>query len=145
MHTAAQAAVEPVLSPKCLANHAVQQEIPPQRPKLFFPVIHDSPDPTASESGHDPIQFLRFHGLHSPKPAGQNLSVTAVGTEAEVILIQAIGLSHIGRLLTDPQMRGTGMGIGYSLVFAGRLDEIEHGLKLTDITHVTVNVNQVFF
>ena len=54
-------------------------------------------------------------------------------------------LKLAGEFLTDPQMRGTGMGIGYSLVFAGRLDEIEHGLKLTDITHVTVNVNQVFF
>ena len=54
------------------------------------------------------------------------------------------GLADSGRLLTDAQMGRAGMGVGYAAVFAGGLDGLDHGLKLTQDQHIAVNVEELF-
>ena len=69
--------------------------------------------------------------------------MTAVRTESEVVVVEAVSLTDSGRFLTERKVSGTGVVVFNAVVDALCLYLVEHSLKLADYRHIAINVYKV--
>ena len=62
----------------------------------------------------------------------------AMASEYEVIRVQVVSHSDSGSLLAGRKVGRARIAISHAIVAAGSLHEVEHGLELTDVAHVTI-------
>ena len=68
----------------------------------------------------------------------------AVRTERKVVLIQQVSLTDTSCFLTGGQVGRAGIGVVDAVVRTLGLNEVQHGLELTQDGHITEDTNQVF-
>ena len=67
----------------------------------------------------------------------------AVATEAEVVLVEQVGLTDRTGLFADVQVRRTGVGDVNAVVAALGLDAAEHGLELADDGDIAPDADKI--
>ena len=93
---------------------------------------------------HNIHQLLVGHLVDGGQSLSQNFGVAAVRTECEVVLVQQVCLTDASCFLADRQVSGTGIGMVDAVVTTLGLDRVQHGLELTQNSHITENADQVF-
>ena len=145
MHRTAQSLVKTVLSAKRLRHHSIQQEIDTHFLGVFGGILNDIVRIPAEEALHNLHHFVVIDDFNGAEAARYNLAVAPVGAEGSVVQRQIKRLAHISRLLSDAQMSRTGMIVVHTLILCLRLDLVKHGLKLTHIPHIAINVQKLLF
>ena len=144
VHGAAQAAVEAGLAGEDLGHGAVEQEVDGDvLDAVVGLVLDDRIGLAVQEVLHDVQKLLVGQLFDGGKALGQDVGVGAVGAEDEVVHIQVEGFADGGRLLAHGQVRRAGMVVGNALVFAGLLDQVDHGFELAQGQHVAIDVDKL--
>ncbi len=145
MHGAAETAVKAVLASECFAGHPIEDKVASDLAKRFSAVADNLHDLAAVEVFHDGLQLVFGKRFDSSHRAGNDLAVASVRAEGCVVNGKIISLADVSGFLSDAEVRRTRMIVSGALIFAGRLDQIDHGLKLADIEHVFVDLDKVGF
>jgi len=137
VHGTTQAFVKTGFTGKDFGQCAVDQKAAGQFLGGAFEVFADNlEDGAAEEVFHDGLQVGIVRLVDGAHTFGQDFAVAAVATENEIVDAQGKGHTDSGRFLSNGQVGGAGVVIGYSLVFAFGFYQVEHGLELTDQHHV---------
>ena len=74
---------------------------------------------------------------------GEYLAVAAVRAECQIVYIKRVSLADRRSLLSDGQVRRTGVVVCNAVVLALGLDLVEHRLELADDAHIAVDAQQI--
>ena len=146
MHGSAQTAVEAGGTCEYLCQCAVEQEVDGQVANvalLLLSAFYNLQDGTAEEFLHDVIQLFLRQLVNGGQTLCDDLAVATVRTEGEVVDVQAVSLTNGGSFLTDGQMCRAGVVVLDAVVFALDLDVVEHGLELTDDSHIAIDAEEI--
>ena len=81
--------------------------------------------------------------LDCGKPFGKDFAVASVRAEDPVVGVEQISLTNCGRLLTDRKMCWSRMTVFNSVIFARRLDAVDHHFEFADDKHISVNPQEI--
>ncbi len=69
----------------------------------------------------------------------------AMASEYEVVGVQGVGHANGRCLLPCGKVGRPRVIVRHSIVAASSLHEVEHGLELTDVAHVAIYAQKIFF
>ena len=145
VHGAAQTLGEAGFAGKQLGYNAVEEE--GARHFLnglkFAVVFHNAKGGAVPGGLHDAHQLFVAELFNAGKPFCQNVGMGAVRTEDKIVFVKKISLTYRSRLLADAEVSGAGMTVMYAVVFAGGFDEVDHGLKLADNSHIVIDTQEI--
>ena len=127
---------------KCSIEQEVFREVF-HRSVGFHILFHDGKNGSVKEVFHDGIEFLVIQFVNGREPFCENFAVRTVGTERQIVDIQAVRLPDSGSFLTDGKMSRTGVVICHSVVFRLYFDFIQHGFEFPDRSHIMINPEEI--
>ena len=98
---------------------------------------------SAPELVHNLLEFLLrkdFDGAHT---LGEDFAVGTMGTEDEVVGVEGVCHTDSGSLLAHGKVGRSRVVVCNSVVSAGGLHEVEHGLELADGEHIPIDIEKV--
>ena len=145
MHRAAQPLVKAGEFAEDFGQRAIEQEVDG---KLFDVACLDKAFDggerrPAHVAAHDREQVIVGQLVDSRERLGEDFAVRAVRAEDKVLGGQVVGHAHGCRLLADGEMGRPLMLVLDALVDALLFDAVEHGLKLANVDHVTIDAHEV--
>ena len=147
MHGVAEAFGKPGLSAEEFSNQPVQEKLHCQlfRVGLTAVFLHNIENSPVENTLNSLFQFLFREFLNGGKPFGKHFTVAAVAAEHKVFRAKAEGLAYCCRLFSDIKVCRPRVHILHTVeILLGAYGE-QHVLKLTDITHVAPDGQEVFF
>ena len=145
VHGTAEALVKAVLAGERFAHHAVEQEVDRDLLDRLAAVLDHGERAPAKEILHDLHELLIIENLDGAQAFCDDFAVAAVRAKREIIQRKFICRANIGSLLPDAKVRRAGVVVLHAAIFVCGLDEVEHGLKLANIRHVAVDMQELFF
>ncbi len=145
VHRSAETLVETGRAGEDLGHRSVEQETDSEFLDIlpFVSLLGHVQGGSAPELLHDLLQFSLRKDLNRTQSLGEDLTVRTVRAEDEVICVKAVGHTDSGGLLTGRQVGRPRVIVSDTVVATGGLDQIEHGLELTDVRHVAVDAEQI--